>query len=423
MQDPGHEFPESRSKQFVTMCSIGEADFGDEGAVHSMPVSAKVDDTMDTSEICKKCNSESVVLKLPAKDPQCKSCFLDYVHHKFRASLGSTKILPRDANVLLVVNGSANSIVLLDMCRFAQQLDRYRRLRFTPKILFVDEQPLVDQQTSQRVIKIIKSYSFEAFYQPLGSSDAPLPITDQLDLNAFTEQRTNFMETFNCLQSLTSKQDFLLQLRKKIWRSAARHLDCGIVFVPETNADLAKALLTDISLGRGAAAAQDVAFVDDRVTDVKLVRPIRDLNDLEVGHYLQLNNLEFIPELSLFGEDAPSGASIQNLTSEFVKNLQKNYSATITTVFRTGDKMANKGNDTGERCRICHGHVDMGNSETLYATRLSGYLSTHQFTGEINADHLDAAVDKPAADLCHACLSMSRDTSGAKDFIFAFNDD
>lgn len=318
----------------------------------------------------------------------------------------------------MVVDGSAKSIVLLDMCRFALQLDRFRKLRFNPKILFLDEQPLVDKSTSQKILDTLRMYSFPMFYQSLGHSGDPVPITDQLMMDDYEADRLQFMTSFNTLGSITSKQDYLQQMRKRIWRTTARSLNAHLVFVPETNSDLAKALLTDISLGRGASAAHDVSFVDDRVEDVKLVRPIRDLNEKEVEHYLRLNELEFIPDLCLYGENHAPGASIQNLTKDFVLNLQKNYSSTIATVFRTGDKMAPKMNENSGQCRMCLCQLDTLGSETLYATELSSYLSTNKpevlFTKDIKKSE--------GSDLCHACLSISRDTSGAKEFIFAFND-
>lgn len=406
------------------MCSIVEGDFGDEGAAHSMPVSEKQDGALDLNQMCKKCNNEKVVLKLAFKEPQCRSCFLLYVHHKFRASIGSTKVLPRDANVLLIADGSAKSFVLLDMCRFALQQDRFRKLRFNPKILFIDERPLVDKTVSDRIIEIIKSYDFQSFYLAIGDSNKPIPINDQLNPMAYEKHRVQFMESFNAITSLTSKQDFLLQLRKRIWRTVAKQLDCGLVFVAEINSDLAKNLLTDISLGRGASAAHDVAFVDDRVEEVKLVRPIRDLNEKEVEHYIHLNNLDYIQTGHLFGEDYAVAASIQNLTADFVRNLQENYSSTVSTVFRTGDKMAPKINENTGMCRMCHCQLDTSGSETLYATEYSRLLSTHVAQNKINGDLVANLCEKQLSDqtdLCHACRSISQDASGAKDFIFAFN--
>lgn len=405
------------------MCSIGEGDYGDEGAVHSMPITDPEGDSLDTSQTCKKCNIEKVVLRLDFREPQCRSCFLAFVHHKFRASLGASKVLPRDANVLVAVDGSAKSIVLLDMCRFACQLDRFRKLRFNPKILFVDEQPLVTKETTGKVLQILRTYSFETYYVSLGVSGDPVPLTDDhLNVDAYDEGREKFMTTFNTLNSLTSKQDFLQQLKKRIWRSAARSLSCGVVFLPETNSDLAKTLLTNISLGRGASAAHDVSFADDRVEDVKLVRPIRDLSEKEVGHYLRLNDLEYMTTLGLYGDNYAAGASIQNLTSEFVKNLQKNYSSTIATVFRTGDKMAPKMNENGGECRLCHCLLDTIGSETLYATELSSHLSTNKPDFQLTGDIVKDVGEGQLGDLCHACLSISRDTSGAKEFIFAFSE-
>lgn len=406
------------------MCSIVEGDFGDEGAAHAMPVAVDNESILvGSSEICKKCNSETVILKLATKEAQCRSCFLNYVHHKFRAALGSTKILPRGANVLIVVDGSAKSVVLMDMCRFALQQDRFKKLQFNPKILYIDKQPLLDASVSQKVVDIIKSFSFESFYQPLGSTSEPHFIDDHFELGTFSEtSRSEFMDGYHSLSSLTSKQDFLVQYEKKMWRSAAKAFNCNLVFVPETNVDLAKCLLTDISLGRGLSAAHDVCFVDDRVNDVKLVRPIRDLSEAEVNHYVRLNDLEVVPEANITFH----GDSIQNLTDAFVRNLQKNYASTIATVFRTGDKLAPSKKEILKQCRMCQSLVDTTGSETLYATEVSSCLSTrvpkNEFS-QVNGDDLTMGGNSSeTSELCHACLSITRDTTGAKDFIFAFNE-
>lgn len=48
------------SAAFIGMCSIGEGDYGDDGAVHAMPVTETSEDTLDMDQICKKCNAEKV---------------------------------------------------------------------------------------------------------------------------------------------------------------------------------------------------------------------------------------------------------------------------------------------------------------------------------------------------------------------------
>jgi cytoplasmic tRNA 2-thiolation protein 2 len=80
------------------MCSIGEDDFEDLGGVHAMVADNK-DEKLPDDEICKKCNKDKTVVKLSFKVAQCKNCFILYVRHKFRAAIGSTKIVKRDSNV------------------------------------------------------------------------------------------------------------------------------------------------------------------------------------------------------------------------------------------------------------------------------------------------------------------------------------
>ena len=100
------------------MCSIVEDDFGDDGGKHAMVEENKQENVELPDEICKKCNSEKVAVKLYLKDAQCENCFLFYARHKFRAALGASKIVRRGANVLIIFDGSAENMVMMDMIKY-----------------------------------------------------------------------------------------------------------------------------------------------------------------------------------------------------------------------------------------------------------------------------------------------------------------
>lgn len=397
------------------MCSIGEDDFGDEGALHTMQPDLLP--TLEPEEICKKCNIQPVVIKLSFKEGQCRDCFLVYVRHKFRATLGATKAVPRGSNVMLYFDGSSAAVVLLDMINHAMTQEPFKRLHFNPFILFIDESAALQMDRGchlTRIRHLLQQFSFEnCHYSSIGSSCVAK--LDESDLAAFEENDQLFIGQLNAIKCLTSKQDLMTKTRNNILCKAAQTLGCQFIFTSETVVDAASTLMTNIALGRGASVAQDVAFADRRSMDVTILRPIRDLNKLEVDTYVKLNKLEVLDD-NAYGTSAGDSASIQNLTRKFIHGLQANYTSTISTIFRTGDKIAPKSSETV--CKFCHSALDLEGSSTLFAVEYSRCLSASTLQNretdfnqieEKATDLLAGSSDGLLKYLCHSCRNIVSD--------------
>lgn len=145
--------------------------------------------------------------------------------------------------------------------------------------------------------------------------------------------------------------------RKRLLIDVAKKLRCKSVFTTETSSEIASHLLTNVSLGRGYHLPLDIVNIhnfilefyfnllnnfiqgvcDNRHEEVKIVRPLRTYEVKELVYYNIFNNLNpiSVPERRKNPYD-----SIQNLVEKFVTDLQMNYPATVTTVVRTGDKLA-----------------------------------------------------------------------------------
>lgn len=420
------------------MCSIGEDDFGDEGGVHSMPEDPKRDDHIE--ELCKKCNNEKTVIKLDFMESKCRTCFMTYVRHKFRATLGSTKIVRRGSNVLLYFNANAESVCLLELIRQAFEQESYKRLCFELELIYIDENCVnVGSDVNKRLQKVkevqsvLEQFSnFRCFYTSIASSTNELPIISSITLDKMQlviESEVKFTNLCDDIKSLTSKQDFLFITRNDKLRHAAIAINCQYVFLPEIGLNLAKRLLSNISLGRGSSVASDVAFCDDRIQGLKFIRPIKDLSAVEVSSFIKFSDLRYLNTTD-FGEDLGKSASIQNLTSSFIEGLQKNYSSTVSTVFRTCSKITpsitsesvagkipenfqknlNISN-LNQRCILCKSFLDYQNSETLFAIEFSRFVS--ESVG--NCQHGEA-IEQRATEalsgkelrkhLCHGCRNI-----------------
>lgn len=431
------------------MCSIGEDDFGDEGGVHAMQNDfSNMKFEYKTGDVCKKCKNAEIVVKIDFREAECKECFLSYVRHKFRATLGSTKILPKNSEVLLITDGNQESIALLDMVHYALNQDNFKRLRCNVKLLYVDDNFLFkkSQNNISDIEKILKKYNLNSYVISLTSTSTsssskgkPMKFNEYLQLDLI-EEENKFMKILDNIQSLTSKQDFLMKIQRNVINLAAIHLNCQFIFLPDINSDLAATFLTNISLGGGSSVALDVSLLDDRISNIKLIRPIKDLTINEISNYIQLNNLKYLEKFK-YGEENINNSkflSIQNLTKEFVKNLQQNFPSTVSTVYRTGDKIAsattnkikqknsntssivnNKNsleNNANEKCQFCKSKLDTIISDSLEAIKFSKLVSTRLIKNieniddvqNVNLDEFETDIPK---NLCHTCRNIYQDSN------------
>lgn len=389
------------------MCSIGEDDFGDEGGLHAMVKDNNSKEPTAINANCSKCATEGKLYKLKFRESECASCFLAYARHKFRATLGSSKILPKGAEVLLLFDGSAQSIVLLDMMHYAQKQNTFKRLHVDTKILYIDESSIGCKSIVDDVKQFLSNYDFESFAVSLENDDSVCKLTE-------LEASTKASEQLKSMKSLTSRQDYVKILKNKAIETAAKSLNCGYAFSSDISTNLASELINSIALGRGGSAALDVSLLDDRLIDLKLLRPLKNLNSYEVQLYMSVRNLKPLKTES-YGEASGPSASIQNLTKQFVDDLQLNFSSTISTVFRTGDKIAPKVANSLEdssKCKLCRSQLSDASSKTLQALEFSRLASA--FSGKMENCTIDEIKQKASCPdgLCHACANIQNDSEG-----------
>lgn len=398
------------------MCSIGEDDFGDDGAVHAMTqeFDSIIGQSTDSELLCKKCNEDPVVVKLSNKDAQCKKCFMNYARHKFRATLGCTKIVKKNSKILLVIDGNPESLVMADMVKYGVDDNFTRKLYVDVKgVLYLDESFLIEDETNyqQAVLEKLEYLNMPLFYMNLADQKSLRALQGVERTAELLEQQLKLKSKIGQLNSLTEQQDYVRNLRSECMNFAAKSLDISFVFTPEINIDIAKTLLTDISLGRGASVASNVAFHDTRPLSFDIIRPMRDLTKAEIDHYLCLNNFECI-RIERFGENKGADRSIQNLTSHFVNELQMKFPATISTVSKTGERISEK--IVGQKkCKMCKSTLDYHGSETLFATEysriVSKFASEHIQDPEYIENEATKAVNGLSGfkqNLCHGCRNI-----------------
>lgn len=391
---------------------------------------------------CMKCKEGSAVLIIRVGDAFCKLCFKEYFVHKFRAMLGKNRVVFPGEKVLLAYSGGPSSSAMIQQVQEGLSRDAPKKLRFVPGILFVDEGAVCGQSLEERedtlvgVQSVLQGTGFpfhivsleEVFLLPRSvlqqkqpasstqtqnykravglsmqqarSEESPSCVSDKLaelstaDTNApsgtealgsrrfpaeFTER---LVQLFSSVRTLTAKQELLHTLRTHLILHTARSRGYSKVMSGESCTRLAVNLLSSISLGRGAFLPLDTGFSDSRYGDVLFIRPMREYSQKEIAFYNRFFSVPsiFIPALDT---KAPENSSIQRLTETFITKLQVDFPSTVSTVYRTSEKLNTctpEGRDDDllqERCLLCQCPLDTHASKAsaVQATQVSENLS------------------------------------------------
>ncbi|KAM9847888.1 cytoplasmic tRNA 2-thiolation protein 2 isoform 2-T2 [Aulostomus maculatus] len=374
------------------------------------------------SKNCVKCKEATAVVVIRAGDTFCRNCFKEYFIHKFRAMLGKNRIIFPAEKVLLAVSGGPSSCSMLSQVQEGLSQNAHKRLRFMPGIVYIDEGGAVGQSVEERqktvveLQNVLKATGFPFHNVPLEQVlDLPSSIVvtapSQRPASNYKAAVNDFIksDSSSCLtpgehdhtlapdvsetqtqllQQLigsagtqTAREDLLNTLRQHLLVHTARREGYSKLMLGDNCTRLAIKLLISISLGRGAQLAQDTGFSDSRFGDIILVRPMRDYSAKEITDYNSLFNVPSVVKASL-DTTTKERASIQSLTESFVTKLQADFPSTVSTIYRTSEKLQTafqslSSADPAHRCLLCVCALDttVEDASAFKATRISEQLS------------------------------------------------
>ncbi|XP_026988805.1 cytoplasmic tRNA 2-thiolation protein 2 [Tachysurus fulvidraco] len=387
------------------------------------------------SKKCMKCKDFTAVLIIRVGDAFCRGCFKEYFIHKFRAMLGKNRVIFPGEKVLLAVSGGPASSCMLAQVQEGLSRDAPKKLRFMPGIIYIDESGVCGQNAEEREKAVVQLESIfrktgfpyyivpleqvftlpDSVLEPVCGREQPCSSTSykaavdqhirrevtrchgeaaveeskdalgRLCLQTFAykpEHKLALEGLFSSLKTLTAKLDMLHTLRQHLILYIARINGYSKVMMGDSCTRLAIKLLTNISLGRGAALSADTAFSDSRYGDVVNLRPMRDYSSKEISFYNRLFAVQsvFIPGLDTKTADK---ASIQRLTESFVVKLQADFPSTVSTVYRTSEKLhtacppQSSSTEAAAKCLLCLCSLDTKAEEAtaFHATLMSEQLS------------------------------------------------
>ncbi|KQK80116.1 cytoplasmic tRNA 2-thiolation protein 2 [Amazona aestiva] len=280
------------------------------------------------------------------------NCFREYFMHKFRAMLGKNRIIFPGEKVLLAVSGGPASSAMLRQVQEGLSRETAKKLRFIPSVIYVDEGAVRGQSPAQRE-------------QSLACMETLLQATGFPYYLVHLEQE--LLKLFEAVQTMTAKEELLQMLRTHLILQTARTKGYTKVMTGETCTRVAIKLLTNLALGRGAFLAVDTGFKDNRHGDVMVVRPLREYMAKEIAFYNHFFDVPTViaPPLPTKRRDKPS---FRHVVESFLLGLQKDFPSTISTVYRTGEKLSAdraKPSCEAERCLLCLCALDLDGEEEL----------------------------------------------------------
>lgn len=358
--------------------------------------------------VCMKCKIEKPVVIIRINDPMCRSCFLSYATHKFRSTLGKSKLVKANDKVLIAVSGGHTSIAMLHLVKEALSEGAHKRLKFSPGVVFIDESVILNQNVEAAMKQLsqdIGTYQYPFYLIPLFKNIEKATENDEKN------EQEIFKENYDKIKTLTAQTNFVEMLKLQLIVHTAKEHGYNKVMVGENSTTLSMKMLCNISQGRGISLHQDIAVGDDRFSDVMIIRPMREFSSKEAAMYNRLLDLKHysIPNLHTMKE---SRSSLQRQTEEFITGLQAEFPSTVSTVFRTGDKLSS---DSGVKssdltCIFCQSGITSDDIDVkvtkIFVEKDSGCCGSSQ---ECTSNKFKLAVEDVKTRLCYGCNLTFKD--------------
>lgn len=200
-----------------------------------------------------------------------------------------------------------------------------------------------------------------SFSEVLRKDDIDIKLMDVQEVNENDNDEYN-EQLYTILTKLpdeTSRIDLIDQLRRKLLIAAAQKLNCNKIFQADSTMDIATKVLANICLGRSNQLSTLANFCDARYADIKILKPMRDFTQQELLYYSEFYKMDSI-KLRESNVSAQT-SSVQALAYNFTTGLESQFSGTLSTIFRTAEKLSVKGKEeqcVENNCVLCDTRLD-----------------------------------------------------------------
>uniref|UniRef100_A0A672MFE7 Cytoplasmic tRNA 2-thiolation protein 2 n=1 Tax=Sinocyclocheilus grahami TaxID=75366 RepID=A0A672MFE7_SINGR len=345
------------------MCQVEEDYNGLECNQEKIPVPTK----------CMKCKEGTAVLIIRVNDAFCRSCFKEYFIHKFRAMLGKNRVIFPQEKVLLAVSGGAASCSMLSQVQEGLSREAPKKFRFVPGIIYIDDggacgRSAEERQRSNALLKSIFTETGFTYFIVSLEQVFSLP-TSVLVPGTSDPDPSNPSYKQAVDQYIKEKQTL-------------------------TEENVASAV-AQLSIADSAYSPERKLALERLFSSMKTLTAKEDM--------LQTLRSVFSKLLYSFCFYFLSFLSIQRLTESFVTNLQSDFPSTVSTIYRTSEKLhtvmppQSQTAEPASKCLLCHCTLDtkVDKASAFHATLVSEQLSQIKLQ--------DSSLDAPAQSAEQCC--------------------
>lgn len=184
------------------------------------------------------------------------------------------------------------------------------------------------------------------------SQELVISNAEQKKSNETPNQTNRLRELFQEVMTVTAQEDLLSHLYRNLLQRIAKNKCYDYVMVGDCGSNIAVKILADVAQGRGSQLPLIVGFKDNR-SEVPVLRPMREFTKKEILFYNCFNDITSF-SIPSFATKASSHGSVNRLTEELIFGLQAGFPSTVSTVLKTGDKIAsNVASKSTQDCVLC----------------------------------------------------------------------
>ncbi|KAI6192013.1 hypothetical protein M3Y97_00290000 [Aphelenchoides bicaudatus] len=269
--------------------------------------------------LCVKCGGPGAIYRENlSSDFFCSECYLESIKAKFRSALTKTRLFtdswnPNKKPVRILVLAEKDSrldamLKLIDL--IANEKEEKRKFRLDVEVYVVNTDKEATGSKEFSTIGGFKTKDIHLSEALTGSLNEKLDLYNELLAAAPT----------NSIRSEFKRLAFDLL----IWK-LGKQLDFNIVLTTENSESIAQKSMNALWFGRSTSVSEIASTVDARDSTVKIMRPMRNLNNNELGFLI--NNDSF-------------STPISSLSSKFLEDVAENgFPAVVSTVLAVGSKL------------------------------------------------------------------------------------
>ncbi|CAF0936675.1 unnamed protein product [Brachionus calyciflorus] len=369
---------------------------------------------------CLKCDKNSVVVTR-INDAMCKECFVEYFTHKFRATIGKSKLFDKDEVVMFPYSSSDSSVAMLHLLFKGVGEEAKKKFTFKTICVYIEDNYVFESNSStheritfmENVKKSVEYSGFKFYYSLIENCLEPSKniVSDEIaKLNLNNENKEKFLNLINSCKNQTSKEELLKRLKTQLINRIAIELKIKKIIFPVSCTNLTIDMLTNVALGKGAHLSIETSLEEKLSNGLVYVRPLRELTSKEIAFYNRYNNIDSnIMAKSSSLKNLPN-STIYRLTEKFINSLQNEYPTTVPTIFRTSDKLTPTDELCPEdSCMLCELPVDTIKKISANSSAIN------DLEYSLSISRLDnTAIEKlfVLKSVCYSCSVVLKDVGG-----------